>query len=188
MCETGGWAFSKARKHASGKMCVTVPYSANIVWVSCLYVLWEGAHESNPYRHMQLEKKWLTGRCGLQTYHTQQGFQRLYGSVFNLSVCAEQCVTPAAFYVFTVFNSWSYIILRLVWITAFLPFLHLAGKKKNVWIYFASLMSSHPHLSGKRYMSDCSMQSKGAVFQAVGHVNSTWITNFFFVNSCHTKF
>lgn len=57
------------------------------------------------------------------------GSQRLYGSVCNLSVCAEQCATPAAFYVFTVCNSCSYILVRLVWITVFLPCLYSAGMK-----------------------------------------------------------
>lgn len=58
--------------------------------------------------------RWLIG-----AYDIQRTSQRLHGSVSNLSVCAEQCVTPAAFHVFTVFNSRSNVILGLVWITVF---------------------------------------------------------------------
>lgn len=39
---------------------------------------------------------------------------RDYGSVCNLSMCAEQCVMPAAFYVFTVCIS--YIYIQLDWL------------------------------------------------------------------------
>lgn len=108
-------------------------------------------------------KKWLSGRYGQRGYHTQCGSQRLYGSVCNLSVCAKQCVMPAAFYVFNVCNGCSYVLLWLVWITVFFTmfvFTHfLSEKKENVWIYFSRMMSSVLNLSGKCNMSDYSKRT-----------------------------
>ncbi len=88
-------------------MCVTVqfttPYSVNIVWVSCLCVLWEGASQSNAYRHMQAERNgWLAVMANKHIIHSADPRDSM--DLFAVWVYARSNVLRLLFFVFTVWN------------------------------------------------------------------------------------
>lgn len=96
MCETGGWGrLLKSWKHVKENVCVTVPfttpYSVNIVWVSCWCVLWEGARQSNAYRHMQSERNgWLAVMANKHIIHSVDPRDSM--DLFAIWECAQSNV------------------------------------------------------------------------------------------------
>lgn len=150
------------------KMCVTVPfttpYSVNIVWVSCLCVLREGACQSNAYRHMQSERNgWLAVMANKHIIHSVDPRDSL--DLFAIWVCVQSNVLRRLLFMCLLcaiaacaFCLWP------VWITCFDR--ACIQQEGNVQIYFSSLMSSFLNLSGKFNMSDFSAQAKGAFFQS----------------------
>lgn len=96
MCETGGWGcFWKRQEICEWKTSITVPftspYSVNIVWVSCLYVLWEGARRSYSYRHVQSERNgWQATIAYKHIIHNAD--RRDSMDLFSIWLCARSNV------------------------------------------------------------------------------------------------
>lgn len=85
----------KRQEICERKMCVTVPfttpYSVNVVWVSCLCVLWEGTRQSNAYRHMQSERNgWLAVMANKHIIHGVDPRDSM--DLFAIWVCVQSNV------------------------------------------------------------------------------------------------
>ena len=131
----------KRQEICERKMCVTVPfttpYSVNIVWVSCLCVLWEGARQSNAYRHMQSERNgWLAVMANKHIIHSADPRDSIWICLQSESVCGAMCYACCFLCVYCV--KWLHIRwTRLVWITASLPWWYSTGTKR-MDLYFQS--------------------------------------------------
>lgn len=131
----------KRQEICERKMCVTVPfttpYSVNIVWVSCLCVLWEGARQSNAYRHMQSERNgWLAVMANKHIIHSADPRDSIWICLQSESVCGAMCYACCFLCVYCV--KWLHIRwTRLVWITAPLPWWYSTGTKR-MDLYFPS--------------------------------------------------
>lgn len=143
-------AFQKRQEICERKMCVTVPfttpYSVNIVWVSCLCVLWEGARQSNAYRHMQSGRNgWLAAMANKHIIHSVDPRDSFWICLQSECVCGAMCYACCFLCVYCVQSLHIRLASDRFGLRGFSRV--CVQQDENVWFYFFfSLMSSFLNL------------------------------------------
>lgn len=140
----------KRQEICERKMCVTVPFttphSVNIVWVSCLCVLWEGASQSNAYRHMQSERNgWLAVMANKHIIHSADPRDSM--DLFAIWVCMQSNVLRLLSVACLLCEIAAYTFYPTGFDYCLSTVLYSTGGK-CIDFYFSSLMSSFLNSSG----------------------------------------